>query len=192
MIVAILFAVLGRFVLPLDAWQSDPALEMRDAYKWIYQAAQGGEHAAPSRQQAASWLRAEWDGLRPERSDEPLAEPLGNSGIVRLNLRPYRAAGGTPDALLDAFLRSAASFTPDREAFRREWLDLGDRLRQGDVGRLTRTAWERLEAETRPAGYPALHHSDGFAAIRKPAYRVLTASEADRLLESLAPAGRKR
>jgi hypothetical protein len=182
---AALLAALGPLALPLDEGRSDPAVEIQDAYKWIYQAAQGGEHAAPSPEQAAESLQEEWSALDAGAQDEPLTEPLGGSGIVRLNLRAYRAAGGTPDALLVAFLKSAASFTPDRDAFRRTWLELGDRLRLGSVGRLTRAAWERLDAETRPNGYPPVHHSAGFAAIRQPAYRVLTAGEASRLLESL-------
>ena len=97
---------------PVESWANDPAVEMRDAYKWIFQAAMGGEHAAPSRDAADRWLRQEWQTLGPTAPDEPLLEPLGDSGIVRLHLRPFRDAGGVPDALLDAFLASAASSVP--------------------------------------------------------------------------------
>ena len=177
--------VLGRLALPLDAWRSDSAVEIQDAYKWIYQATQGGEHAAPSAEQAGAWLQKEWNALEPGPADEPLAEPLGESGIVRINLRPYRAAGGSPEALVAAFLRSAALFKPDRLGFERAWQELGEELRQRAIGRLTRADWDRLDGEARPSGYPALHHSSGFTADRRPAYRVLTKEEATRLVWSL-------
>jgi hypothetical protein len=183
---ALIAALVSQLALPLDAWRSDGAVEIQDAYKWIYQATQGGEHAAPSRDQAAAWLRTEWDSLEPGPASEPLIEPLANSGIVRVNLRPFRAAGGAPDALVGAFVRSAASFKADRRAFEDAWLQLGERLRQGAVGRLTRADWERLDGATRPAGFPAVHHSEGFTASRHPAYRVMTAAEARGLGASLA------
>jgi hypothetical protein len=185
-VVIALLTVVGQPALPFDQWRSDSAIGIQDAYKWIYQATQGGEHAAPSPELAASWLREEWTTLAMDAREDPLVEPLGDSRVVRVNLRPYRAAGGSPEALAAAFVRSAASFRPDREAFRRTWLELGDALRRGPFGQLTRAAWERLDSETRPKGYPAVHHSASFVASRRPAYRVLTSEEASRLVESLA------
>ena len=158
---------------------------MRDAYKWLYQATRGGEHDAPSREEAEQWLLCEWEELGAPLPDEPVVEPLGTGGIVRVNLRPYRLAGGDRSALLSAFLLSAAAFRPDRNAFERMWLALGDGLRAGAIGRLTRAGWEQLDAETRPHGYPAVHHSDTYAKIRRPAYRVLTADQARTLLAAL-------
>jgi hypothetical protein len=182
---AALLVVLGHLILPLDAWRTDPAVEIQDAYKWIYQATQGGEHAAPSPKQAAAWLEKEWADLGPGSSGDPLVEPLGESGIVRINLRPFRDAGGAPDALVAAFVRSAAAFKADRRAFEDAWLLLGERLSQGTIGRLTRADWERLDREARASGYPAVHHSAGFTDRRRPAYRVITKEEAERLIASL-------
>ncbi len=171
--------------IPFDAWHADPAIQMRDAYKWIYQATQGGGHAAPSREEAEQWLLREWEALGAPSRDEPLVEPLGASGVVRVNLRPYRSAGGGRDALLAAFLSSAEAFRPDRPAFGRMWLSLGQGPRAGAIGRLTRAAWEQLDTETRPLGYPAVHHSDTYTRTRRPAYRVLTAERARALLAAL-------
>ena len=171
--------------IPFEAWRADPAIEMRDAYKWLYQATHGGEHAAPSRAAAEQWLLREWEELGAPLPDEPLVEPLGTSSIVRVNLRPYRLAGGDRSALLSAFLSSAAAFRPDRSAFERMWLALGERLRQNTLGQLTRAGWEQLDAETRPHGYPAVHHSDTYARTRRPAYRVLTAEQARTLVAAL-------
>jgi hypothetical protein len=177
--------VAGRLAFPLDAWRADTALDIADAYKWIYQATEGGEHAAPSRAAAAAWLEQEWATLDAPLAGEPLVEPLGETGIVRLNLRPFRARGGDPAALVDAFLASAADVRPDRQRFSREWHALGDELRRGPIGRLTRAAWEALDARTAPEGYPAVHHSATYDRARRPAYRVLTAARARALVDGL-------
>ena len=177
--------VLQKLSLPLDLWRADAALEIADAYKWIHQATEGGEHAAPSRAEAAEWLEREWATLAAPLAGELLLEPLGDSGIVRLNLRPYRVRGGDRDALLDAFLASAAEVRPDRARFSHAWRALGDELRLGPVGRLTRDAWKALDADTAPRGYPAVHHSETYERTRRPAYRVLTAARAQALAAGL-------
>jgi hypothetical protein len=185
MLVILVCALLdaGALSLPLDAWRTDQPMAMQDAYKWIYQATMGGEHAASDRAAAARWLQQEWESLDAPAPDEPMIEPLGTSGVVRLNLRPYRAAGGSPQAVLDAFLESATSYRPDKDTFLRTWHELGEYLRTHDVGRMTRPAWERLDAETRSRGYPAVHHSDTYTRAHRPAYRVLTAEQAARLVQ---------
>jgi hypothetical protein len=58
---------------PESAWRADPAFRIEDAYKWLFQACQGGEHAAPSREAAQAWLASEWAGLGPALEGEPLA-----------------------------------------------------------------------------------------------------------------------
>jgi hypothetical protein len=182
----VLMALLGNPVaLPLEAWAAEPVFEMRDAYKWIFQATQGGEHAAPSEGAAAEWLRQEWASVGTPGTDEPMIEPLGASGLVRLNLRPFKAAGGDRQALLAAFLASAHGFSPDRAAFERGWQSLGEELRRGDVGRLSRRAWEQLDGEMGPRGYPAVHHGEAYTAARHPAYRVLTDTRARQLVAAL-------
>ena len=52
-----------------------------------------------------------------------------------------------------------------------------------------RTAWdaaafEELDRSSEKAGWPARHHSRGYAEARKPAYRVLTGEEAGRLVRA--------
>jgi hypothetical protein len=185
---AVVFVALLALIpveLPLEAWRADPAMDVQDAYKWIFQATQGGEHGAPTREQAATWLEREWNEVGAPAAGELLSEPLGTSGIVRINIRPYREAGGTQDALLAAFVASAASFRADPAAFRQSWAALGDLLRQAPVGRLTRADWERLDEECRARNYPAMHHSDTYVRLRQPAYRVVTAAEARKLLAGL-------
>ncbi len=183
-------ALSAHALLPfaLDAFASDPETRIEDAYKWLYQATCGGEHAVADEESARAWLRAEWASLGQTSPGEPLLVPLRPDGaLVRLNLRPYRDRGGTADALLAAFLGSARAFEPDTALFLESWTVLGKQLAARPLGPLNRAEWSRLDAAMKAKGYPAIHHSDGFSRARRPAYRVLTRDEAGTLLRLSLP-----
>lgn len=170
----------------LDLLRTLPEARIEDAYKWLFQATRGGEHAAPDEAQARRWLEREWSNLDVFGASEVLVEPLrGDDAIVRLHLRPYKARGGTSDALLRAFLDSAAEWTAEPSAFAAAWHALGDALHGATYGHVTRADWERLDAATEPRGYPAVHHSESYRQARSPAYRVLTGVAAARLVARL-------
>ena len=182
-----------RTLLPfaLDAFAADPETRIEDAYKWLFQAANGGEHAVPDEDSARAWLEREWSSLGPSIRGEPLVVPLLPEGtIVRLNLRPYRDKGGAAGDLLDAFLRSARAFEPDPGLFRESWSAFGERIRSQPLGPLNGLEWQKLDAEMRAKGYPAIHHSRPYASARRPAYRVLTKDEAERLVVRLGDGNR--
>lgn len=188
--VRILFAAAlsARALLPfaLDAFAADPETLIEDAYKWLFQAANGGEHAVPDEESARTWLEREWASLGPTSPGELLVVPLRPDGVVvRLNLRPYRDRGGRPGDLLDAFLQSARALEPDPGLFRESWSAFGERIASQPLGPLNGAAWQRLDTAMRAKGYPAVHHSRTYASVRRPAYRVLTKDEADRLVRRL-------
>lgn len=163
----------------LSAWQRDPAIRMEDAYKWLFQATMGGEHAV-DREGAMAWLEDEWATLGAPLAGEVEWEPLTPDGrLGRVNLRPFRARGGDPLTLGEAFVRSARSFTEDRDGFLAEWRALGDKLLAGSVGTLTRADWEGVDTVAKTGFYGAMHHSATYERDRKPAYRVLTRADAE-------------
>ncbi|HYN41486.1 MAG TPA: hypothetical protein VE129_06920 [Thermoanaerobaculia bacterium] len=167
------------------ALAEEPAAGVEDAYKWLFQAARGGEHAAPSEEAARTWLEKEWAALGPPLPGEPLVAPLRPDGaVVRLNLRPFKAAGGDPNALLGAFLSSARSFVPDPGLFVAAWRAYGRGPSGGGANGWDAGAFEELDSSSEKAGWPARHHSRGYAEARQPAYRVLTGKEADRLVRA--------
>lgn len=171
----------------LGALADDPETRIEDAYKWLFQAACGGEHAVPDDEAARAWLAKEWALLGETAPEEPLLVPLRPDGaVVRLNLRPFRDRGGRADDLLEAFLKGARTFDADRGLFRESWISFGEELAARPLGPLNRKEWERLDTAMRAKGYPAVHHSGEFARLRRPAYRVLPADEAARLLRGLA------
>lgn len=166
--------------------RTDPDVRIEDAYKWLFHATRGGEHAVASEFAARQWLQEEWAALGPLQPGEPLWVPLTADGrIGRLNLRPYRAQGGTPEPLLAAFLASAGSFETSPRRFRAAWDALGRDLKKNPAGHLTWTEWRRYDRTMRATNYSASHHSPEYEAARQPAYRVLTAAEARQLLDSL-------
>ena len=167
---------------------SDPDLRIADAYKWLFHATRGGEHAVENEFTVRQWLENEWATLGPPQPGEPLWIPLTADGRVgRLNLRPYRAQGGDPAALLAAFLAGADAFDASPARFRRAWNALGRELKNQPIGHLTAEKWRRLDREMRAQGYPALHHSPEYEQARQPAYRVLPADEARKLMGRRPP-----
>lgn len=176
----------GLASFSLDALANDPEARIEDSYKWLLQAARGGEHAVGDEKSARRWLDREWASLGPALPGEPLLVPLRPDGaVVRLNLRPFRDRGGSKETVLRAFVTSARSFDPDGELFRSSWAALGERLEARPSGSLTSAEWKRLDEELREEGYPAIEHSAPFETARHPAYRVLTGDEAIRLVRTL-------
>lgn len=171
----------------LDALEGMPEARIEDVYKFLYQATRGGEHAAPDEASARTWLAREWASLPAggAASDQPAIEWLRPDGaLVRLHLRPAKAQGVTEAAVLQAFLASARAVQMDASGFTYAWQALGERLRRRPHGEMTRAAWEQLDAVMRPQRYPAVHHSQPYAAAYAPAYRVMRRADAEALLET--------
>jgi hypothetical protein len=161
----------------LAQWRKEPAIEIEDAYKWLYHATLGGEHAVSDDDGPRAWLDREWPILGKPRRAEPLVTKLRPDGkVIRINLRRYRANGGDREMLLAIFVTSASQFHASRQSFRVEWDALGRELRTRRHGKLTFPAWERLDAGTRPRGFPAIDHSAGYERACQPAYRVVLGS----------------
>lgn len=168
------------FAIP--KWQANKAVHIEDAYKWLHQATRGGEHAAPDRESARRWLDKEWEGLEKRSAYGLIWEPLCPDGSIgRVHLRPFRAAAGKPDALLDAFLASAAAYRTEPDAFTEAWSQFGGRLEQGRTWRITHQQWTTLDRRMRAKDYPAIHHSPNYTEAFSPAYRVVLKREADKL-----------
>jgi hypothetical protein len=170
-----------------EAWQQivlaqatrHPSWQLPDVYKLSFQASLGSEHAAPSEAAARRWLEQEVASLGSGPAGPPI-EPISPDGrLARVNLRPYLAAGGSLNALLGAFLQTAARWQGNRETLR-WYIDWA--LELTEAGKLAfspseaRTYFEHL-AE---AGFPAAHHSDPYRQNYHPAYRVV-------LLDLLSP-----
>ena len=182
-----LFACLPTALLDfaIPKWKTDKSTRIEDAYKYLYQATRGGEHAVPDRESAKKWLDNEWLSLGETIQHEPTWEPLCPDGeIGRLNLRPFKNDGGKADDLLKAFLASASEYKTEPSAFAEAWAELGRRLKKQGFDSITHREWRRLDGEMKKKKYPAIHHSDVYKKANRPAYRVLMLDAAQWLIPS--------
>lgn len=158
---------------------------VEDLYKLLHQAYLGPGHAIPSREAAAAYLEREWAALEAAGPGEPLVEVLAEGApFVRIHLRPFRDRGGTADSLLGAFLRSA-DVPIDSVSFKRAWSLARERIARGEI-ELSIAGYDSADAELRPLGFPAIHHSAAYQQHHRPAYRVVAAREVQRLQASLS------
>ena len=149
-----------------------PAMEPQDVYKLIYQATLGSRHAGLDAVMAARWLERELRDLGPG-PDEPATDTISVDGrMVRVNLRPYLAAGGDRAALLRAFVRTAQEFRGSTADLRRQ-LGYVERMASDREIRLSAVALRGYFARMRAAGYPAVEHSAAYEWAYRPAYRVV-------------------
>ncbi len=170
----------------LSQARAAPEVRIEDAYKWLFHATRGGEHAIENEIATLKWLEKEWTTLTAPLPDEPLWVPLTPDGrIGRLNLRPYKAQGGDLLALHHAFVAGAASFNARPNDFLQAWRALGRALPTTPDAPLTQADWKQFDARMRAKKYPACHHSAAYQQARQPAYRVLPAPEARQLLQAL-------
>ena len=149
-----------------------PGWQAEDVYKLAYQAALGSEHMVSHRQQTQARLLAELTGLEGKSAD-PLMEPLRADGsLVRVHLRPFARYSLPVDPLVEAFMRTAAEPMG------------GILLLQSMLAEATLAAWrggigiapEEMETcvkKMSASGFPAIHHSDIYTQLYRPAYRVV-------------------
>jgi len=172
-------ALLALSLLDFSAgqWKFMPEMRAEDAYKWLFHATLGGEHAVLDEDGPRKWLDQEWASLGPPLPGEPEVVRLDPEGrLIRVNLRPFKRRGGDKEMLLAIFVASAQSFHADKSKFVREWKSLGSRLRVHPIGRIRFEDWKHLDQETARAGYPAIDHSAMYEKAYSPAYRVILGS----------------
>ncbi len=167
-------------------WHADhyPNLNVEDLYKLLHQAVAGPAHSIEDPDMARQWLDREWDGLEDPLEAEEMFEPLSSDGqLVRVNLRPWRAAGLAPEVVLNAFVRTAGALPPDTVRIRIE-LDAisacSERI-SDDLGlsALSAQAIRTFFDDQARDGYPAIHHSEEYSRRYLPAYRVVLRSYLD-------------
>lgn len=164
----------------LDHYLRYPAMELDDAIKLVQQATMGSEHAVTDRAAADRWLREELMTMGAGPMDQ-VVDTLGRGGrFVRVHLRPWRALGGSNEALVSAFVaaanapRDSAPLTCALDALQRH----ADEYRLPWSPEEVRTA----VTEWTEQGHPAIHHSERFRSEYVPAYRVVSAEDVAHLL----------
>ncbi len=163
-----------------------PALDILDVYKLLHQAVFGPGHAITNQRATREWLERESDLLIPSY-DESLLENIHPQGqIVRVHLRPYLAARGSLEKLLEGYIRSSTAVQGDPEDMSAAW-NVFQRMTENGGAFASRFPARTiaLVGRTRASeNWPASHHSPAYDQTYKPAYRVLTLSLAETLLKA--------
>lgn len=144
-----------------------PAMQIRDVYKLIHQAALGSEHAISNPESAHAWLERELNEMGDGRI-ESVIDPLSPDGeIVRVHLRPFLATGKPPKILFDAFLRTAKEYRGNVNTLEQYWKITVS------IGHFPVVDMDEFIRPMKAQNYPAVHHSDEYKKIYRPAYRVV-------------------
>ena len=158
---------IGRMMEDLRAHRrARPAGTARDAVKFVFQGMLGVGHLLPDPDRARAYAETEMAGLSPD-GEEALTEAL-SPAWCRLNLRPAKALGLTPEQVSRLMLRSDRE---PRPAFSRE--DVRDVcLRMGEYPA------EEIRRETERIGEPDWlpSHSPEYREAYRPAYRVISSA----------------
>ena len=158
----------------LEQWKSTPEMRIQDAYKWLYHATLGGEHAIRDESGPRRWLEREWSQIGSAPPNEPEVVQLTPDGrLLRVNLRPYKSRSGDREMLLAILILSAERFSASKHRFQAAWNELGEWLMSRRVGHLTIETWTAFDRLQKPLGYPAVHRSKEYEAAYQPAYRVV-------------------
>jgi hypothetical protein len=149
-----------------------PQIQMADLYKLLHQAALGSEHAVSVEQEARKWLDRELAEMEAG-SDDPLLDPISpDRQILRVHLRPYIHAGKDPEILLCAFIRTANEWHGSLKKLR-DYGTTAMQMMKQFAGQFSpeeiETYFEKMESQ----GFPAMHHSEVYKRLYRPAYRVV-------------------
>ena len=148
--------------------ETHPQAAEEDVVKFVFQAMLGVGHLVSSADAIQTRLKNEM-AHNPADDNEPLTEEL-SSRWVRLNLRPAKARGITPEELAERVYRSARQPIPYT---RQDVIDFCRALNLGGMDR------EKIQeaAERLLDTYYLPSHSAQYRAAYKPAYVVLAKGE---------------
>jgi len=156
----------------LNNFRLYPLMDARDVYKLVYQSAMGPGHAVPDPEIVRKWLDYEVNNLE-EYDDERMTEELySESGLVRVNLRPFVRTGGDAGKLCDIFIETANSFKPEAGNIRKLWTYAEELVCQNLIG-LSGNDLDTFILDMEKKSFPAAHHSTAYRGKYKPAYRVV-------------------
>lgn len=150
-------------------------MQLRDAYKLIYQASMGPEHSVQTPQEFAHRLALEFAPLLPDPHQHLLEPVRDDQSLYRLNLRAYKAKLHDLSQLVPWLLQTSALAKGTKSELLAVWAAFVLLCERGviDTFRLPViyefTHW--LERED----FPAVHHSEIYRREYQPAYRLISA-----------------
>jgi hypothetical protein len=162
-----------------------PQLDILDIYRLLHQAEFGPGHALKNLKSVREWLERESEIIEADTSASMLESVHPEGSIVRLHLRPYLAAKADLGKLLQAYIESSKAVEGRTDRMKAAWEYFQSLVQVGGVleSRFDRRTVALIGRTRAAENWPASHHSPAFEQAYKPAYRVLTRSLAERLLD---------
>jgi hypothetical protein len=150
-----------------------PKMRIADAYKLLFQACLGSEHAIENREAAEDWLAKEWSSISSESAEELYEDLSIHYPIYRMNLKPAKARGIAPSIIMNAFISVGNEFPKKQEIFTNLWENISRKIRVGKVLLADAQNIEEFDELVRKNDYPAMHHSREYSEAYRPAYRLV-------------------
>jgi hypothetical protein len=160
-----------------------PEMRISDVYKLLHQATFGSSEAVSKRASTQEWLEHELK-IYPPNPAETLIESVSPDGsLVRLHLRAYKGLGGKMRPLLDAVMRSAEIVQGSPEIMARRWIVFSAMAEENlfDPETIPPREVSLFGKVYAARQWAVVAHSPQFIRTYKPAYRVLTRDEAEKL-----------
>ncbi len=152
--------------------QAKKNFAIEDAYKLIYQSVFGGGHILANPYKAWKELKNEF-AVAELLNDEPLFEDISIiQELIRINLRPYKKSGGSPEALFELILVSAREHQGSKTNFCKLWY-LFIRLVEKEVLSFDKQKLIIFDKKLNTINYPPVHHSTAYREANMPSYRII-------------------
>ncbi len=150
-----------------------PRLQVRDAYKLIYQGAMGPEHMVATQQEFARRLELEFDSLPPVLHERLLEAVRPDQTLFRLNLRPFKAYENTIDRLVPLLLQTSRQVHGSLRELITTWTTFEQIAEQDQAGPFPLEEVIKFSHRLAREGYPSVHHSQVYRREYQPAYRLI-------------------
>lgn len=151
-----------------------PSAEPQDVVKLCYQAAFGAEHLLEDLEAAEKYFMREYEQVQSDR-EEPLYECIGED-IVRVNFRAWKKCMLPPEWLFRMFVETASHPSKGGKEFFDACIREAGCLVTEGVFKFDQKDWVEF-LQRYPLTEPiAVHHSENYRSLEKPAYRLVCSS----------------
>jgi len=159
-----------------------PEMEVQDLYKFIHQASFGSEHAVKDTSAVRAWMENELKTMDMDIKDELITILSPDSAIIRVNLRPYIKKSYSPEKLLEAFIKTANTYKGSKDTFMLYRKKARELAAEG-MFNFSAEQMDKFFNELLAKGLPAVHHSEIYERLYKPAYRVVERKYVDEIIK---------
>lgn len=149
-----------------------PQWQVEDLYKLIHQSVMGNEHAIKDEFMVRGWMARELVEMG-EGPEEPLIDVISpESAVVRVHLRPLVKAQLDVERVLQAFLEPPKLFSGSGQILCDHMAGALE-LARDNIFPFSEVQLATFFEEMNDLDHPAIHHSQEFERLYRPAYRVV-------------------